>query len=666
MRAFRDQTVGSKLLTTAMLVSVSAVLLACLTFLITVLYIGRWSYVRDLSALTSVVGQNCQVALTFDLPEDAEKILHTLDARPSVLMAGVYNGAGKLIGQYMRDAARGRDFPAAPPKEPCTFAESMVSVTLPIMLNDENIGAIYVLDDMQNYHMALRSYGLALLLVVLCASAVAYLLSARMRGFIVGPILSLAGTAEKVTREKDYSIRAHKYSNDEIGYLTDAFNGMLEQIGSRDIALKYRSDFEHLVADISSRFVGIASIYLDETIEGALRDMAQFVKADAAHVLRFSDDGATFSMTHEWHNARLPLDRSRMQNLPVPAMPGWLDKLQNEGVVAVGSGDDLPSGDNVERLVVEAQGSVALLDVPMFHMGRLTGVVGFDCAQGRTAWDEDEIALLRFAGQILSSALERQRVADALQGAHDELEQRVEERTAALANAKLRLEAVNNELEAFAYSVSHDLRAPLRGIDGFSQALVEDYGDRLDEEGLHFLSRIRAGAQRMGRLIDDMLAMSRATRGTMKVEVVNLSALAQSVVQELREGAPARNVECVLQAGLTTRADEGMMRTVLDNLLGNAWKFTVGRDPARVEFGLDATQSPPAFYVKDNGAGFDMKYADKLFAPFQRLHKQEEFPGTGVGLATVQRIVLRHGGRVWVTATKDAGATFYFTLAPDA
>lgn len=249
----------------------------------------------------------------------------------------------------------------------------------------------------------------------------------------------------------------------------------------------------------------------------------------------------------------------------------------------------------------------------------------------------------------------------------DVSERREAERSIRELNARLELrtaelEAINRELEAFSYSVSHDLRAPLRAVDGFGQALLEDYGDRLDATAQDYLNRIRAGTQRMGRLIDDLLHLSRISRAELIPERVDLSALAESVAAELRADAPERTVEFAVQPGLCAEGDGHLLEVVLENLLGNAWKFTSGTASARIEFGVQDEAGGPAFFVRDNGAGFDMAYVDKLFGAFQRLHGAAEFPGTGIGLATVKRIITRHGGRVWAEGAPGAGATFFFTL----
>lgn len=231
-----------------------------------------------------------------------------------------------------------------------------------------------------------------------------------------------------------------------------------------------------------------------------------------------------------------------------------------------------------------------------------------------------------------------------------------------LARSNDELVAVNKELEAFSYSVSHDLSAPLRSLDGFSQAMLEDYNDKVDEQGKDFLGRIRAASQRMGQLIDDLLELSRITRIEMHRETVDLTALAQTIAKELQEREPQRRVEFVIAQGAVADGDSRLLRVALDNLLGNAWKFTAKRPDARIEFGITRHKGGTAYFVRDNGAGFDMTYADKLFDAFQRLHKPTEFPGIGIGLATVQRVIRRHGGSIWAEGAVGKGATFFFTL----
>ncbi len=233
-----------------------------------------------------------------------------------------------------------------------------------------------------------------------------------------------------------------------------------------------------------------------------------------------------------------------------------------------------------------------------------------------------------------------------------------------LARTRDAAEAASRELEAFSYSVAHDLRAPLRGMSGFSRILLDDYGEKLDAQGRDFLLEIQANAQKMGSLIDALLGLSRVSRSEFRPARVNLSALVRAAAAELRSAEPARPLDLVIQEGVWVTADPALSRVLLDNLIGNAWKFTSRTARARIEFGASGGNGSRELFLRDNGAGFEMSHAAKLFAPFQRLHTQAEFPGTGIGLATVQRIVHRHGGRIRAEGKVGEGAAFYFTL-PD-
>lgn len=242
-----------------------------------------------------------------------------------------------------------------------------------------------------------------------------------------------------------------------------------------------------------------------------------------------------------------------------------------------------------------------------------------------------------------------------LQKSHEELEQRVTERTRELVSS-------NRELEAFSYSVSHDLRGPLDAINGFSYLLTQKFGPQMDTQQRELLENIRASSRKMTGLIDDLLNLSRVTSSVMSTETVDLSGIAQSIMEELRASSPERTVEFIVAERADVSGDARLLRILMDNLLRNAWKYTSHHDRARIEFGVQRDNHRMVYFVKDDGSGFDPKGADRLFQPFQRLHSATEFPGSGVGLATVQRIVRRHGGEVWATAAKEQGATFYFTI----
>ncbi len=304
--------------------------------------------------------------------------------------------------------------------------------------------------------------------------------------------------------------------------------------------------------------------------------------------------------------------------------------------------------ENEREMMMTGEAQIFEDNVPI--MG---GIRTFNTA--KSVWRDAQGKVIGIVG-IARDITERKLAEQEIKKLNGDLERRVIERTAELM-------AANKELEAFSYSVSHDLRAPLRGIDGFSQALMDRYSEQLDDKGKHYLNRIRAGTQRMGELIDDLLTLSRVTRTEMRRKEVDLSAIATEIITELQQLEPQRQVEFAIAPRLIVNGDSQLLRVALENLLNNAWKFTSARIQTKIEFdAILQKDGKVAYFVRDDGAGFDMTYVNKLFGAFQRLHSTTQFPGTGIGLATVQRIINRHGGKVWAVGAVDQGATFYFTL----
>ena len=296
------------------------------------------------------------------------------------------------------------------------------------------------------------------------------------------------------------------------------------------------------------------------------------------------------------------------------------------------------------------------------------GVAGYEATM-RDRYGKERVILIsaerfEFGGEdcvlsFLHDITERKRAEADVRRLNAELEDRVRRRTSELTE-------VNRELEAFAYSISHDLRAPLRGIDGFSRLLLEEYGDRLDAQGHDYLTRVRRAAQRLGALIDDLLELSRVTRQEMRRHRVDLSALAADILDELARAEPARVVETRVAPGCLVQGDPQLLRVLLENLLGNAWKYSRPHPAPRIEFGREQGYGETRYFVRDNGVGFDMTYVGKLFSPFQRLHKPSEFEGSGIGLASAARIVRRHGGTIAAESRPGDGAMFSFSLGPNA
>jgi light-regulated signal transduction histidine kinase (bacteriophytochrome) len=313
----------------------------------------------------------------------------------------------------------------------------------------------------------------------------------------------------------------------------------------------------------------------------------------------------------------------------------------------------------------------ANLAVPLLQGEHLWGLLCIHQCRAPRQWQSTEIEFVNQIANHLGVALQHAELLAKLQAEiieRQQAQQRAQDLNQGLQQAVTELKAVNKELETFSYSVSHDLRAPLRSIDGFSLALLEDCNEQLDTTGHDYLRRIRGATQRMGHLIDDLLTLSRVIRSDMRRESVDLSRIASQICTDLQQAHPERQVELVVRPDTIAQGDSRLLHTILENLLNNAWKFTIKTTPAKIEFGaIDSTATAPAtYFVRDNGVGFDMAYADKLFSPFQRLHSIIEFPGNGIGLATVQRIVHRHGGRTWAEGGLERGATFYFTLATEA
>lgn len=385
----------------------------------------------------------------------------------------------------------------------------------------------------------------------------------------------------------------------------------------------------------TSRLVGDAGPELVHTI--LARELAAAMGETEAGLGIWQPDREVLRF---WRTQGKPIDRALDQSL---AAQSFAEQRAMVTVEDPGKGKVLPP----DYRQADPQ---YVLAAPVTVGGRRLGVVAILVTKRSTFFDDD-LSLLQLLADQAGVVLEHRRLFDEVHALNRTLEHSVSE-----------LRALNDELGAFAYSVSHDLRAPLRSIDGFSQILLEDRGAELGDDGRQHLERVRAAAKRMGSLIDDMLLLSRLTRDEMSLGNVDVTALARGVVDELRAREPQRNVEFESNGATPAKGDERLLRIALTNLLGNSWKFTRERKPAHISFGGETRDGEAVFFVKDDGVGFDMRYAQKLFGAFQRLHNTTEFEGSGIGLATVQRIVHRHGGRVWAESEVGKGTTLYFTL----
>ena len=490
--AIRDWPIKRKLTAILLLISGLVLLLTSAAFVTYEVVTFRQTIRSQLATRSRILAANSTAALAFANEADAREILGALKYDPHMVAAALYDRNGRILATY--PAAPSADLiPAAPQPDGYRFEGGRLVGFTPVAQGEnQRLGTLYIASDTKAVSDALRLSGVIAIVVLAIAMLAAYALAAALQGRISAPILALAETATAVSTRQDYSVRAPKLGEDELGTLTDAFNQMLVRIEDQDRELRrYATELEQRVAERTQE----------------LQERHEAVRRNAAELL-----------------------------------------------------------------------------------------------------------------------------------------------------------AANQELDAFAYSVSHDLRAPLRSIDGFSHVLLEDYAAQLDQAGRDSLQRVRAASQRMATLIDDLLKLARVTRAEMRTEVVDLSGMARDIVAELQRATPERHVEFAIAPGLEARGDPRLLRVALDNLLRNGWKYTAKQPRPQIEFASTNVNGERAFVVRDNGAGFDMKYADKLFGVFQRLHSAAEFEGTGVGLATVRRIITRHGGRIWAEGAVDRGATFYFTL----
>jgi PAS domain S-box-containing protein len=420
-----------------------------------------------------------------------------------------------------------------------------------------------------------------------------------------------------------------------------------------EAALEERIRFETLFSDMSTTFLNAPIKEVPQAVVKSLQQIVEFLEVDRGSLFQYAPDQEAFRVELSY---AVPGVESALPALTARDFPWYLERLQRGETVVYEHVEDAPAAAASEMEFSRKAGLRSMISLPLAIRGKIWGAITFVAFRRACAWPPEIVARLRLVGEMLANALERKRAEEEISRFNSELEGRIHERTA-------QLEAANKELESFAFSVSHDLRAPLRSIQGFSLVLEEDAASKLNAPERDELRRIRKAAQQMEAFIESLLGLARLSRETLRIQPVDLSRMARSIAADLQQAEPERRVEWEIADGLNARADEQLLQAVLANLLGNAWKFSARCPVACIRFSTAAQpDGSQAFLISDNGAGFDMRYADRLFAVFQRLHSPEEFPGTGIGLASVQRIIHRHGGRVWAEAEKDKGATFYFTL----
>jgi len=657
----RDQPIKRKLMTVILLTSGAVLLLACGTFLAYELLTFRQTMVRNLSTLAQVVAANSTAALAFDNRTDATEVLSALSAERHIVAVGLYDNTGTLFAKYP-DAAPDDELPARLERDGYQFARAHLVLQEPIVNANRRLGALVLKSDLGAMYERLSLYGGLVAVAIVLSCLVAFPLSNRLQRHISLPVLALADTAKAVSEGKDYSVRAGKFGDDELGRLTDAFNDMLAQIQGQDSALRARED--HLRCEVAERMraeeeVRGLNASLEQRVQGRTVELAQANEALQAEVAEHEQTEEALKNNED--RLSLALDSGEMgaweldlvhdtaiRTLKHDQIFGY-QSLQPQWGAEIFMGHVFPEDREVVRKQFDEAFATDRLQMECRVMWK-DHSLHWIAAHGLVHRDQ-EGAPLRMIGVVMDITQRKQ----------------AEEQIAQL-NTDLQVHAVelaeaNKELESFSYSVSHDLRAPLRHVQGYVEMLHRATEGQLSEQPQRYLKTITEASVEMGQLIDDLLAFSRMGRTEMTESRVPLDEVVQNTIRGLEMATTGRNIVWQTAPLPPVVGDPSLLKQVLTNLIGNAVKYSRRRDPGRIEIGCAGEEDGRIIlFVRDNGAGFDMQYAHKLFGVFQRLHRAEEFEGTGIGLATVRRIVARHGGRVWAEGAVNQGATFYFTL----
>lgn len=630
---FRDRRLQVKLRAIVLLISGIAVTGACAVLVSFQWFSARSAMAHRMEVMADIVGEQATAALEFDQAAQSAQILRALKAERQIMFAVLYDRQGLVFSSYVRDGVDASEIRAHPGADGRVVDGNDILLFHPVRSGGERIGTISFRSDLPELRQRLLvSLGVAVA-VLLGAGVAVVSLSQRLGGLVTEPVLRLSQAVEKLSKERDYSLRVEGEGGDEIGLLIQAFNDMLAQIQVRDAELaKSRDELEKRVVERTSAL----------QVEVAERKAAEAQLQEKDARLTEAQEIARMG-SWEWspasHRVVWSDEVFRLSGLMPGKFGGRLDDF-----VANAHPED--RGELREALEETSRTREPLsLD---YRIIRPDGTIRYLHAHGKAILD-DAGTVLRVVG-TLQDVTERKEADRAIQELNRELEARMKD-----------LATVNKELEGFSYSVSHDLRAPLRAIDGFSRMLVEDCSDRLDDEGRRYLKVIISNAHKMGQLIDDLLSFSRMGRKALEATSLDLHHMAKSVFAELREQHADRAIEARIGDLPPGRGDPAMFRQVFVNLISNAIKYSRGRNPAILEIGARIDLKETVYWVRDNGVGFEMEYAHKLFGVFQRLHTSQEFDGTGVGLALVQRIVQRHGGRVWAEGRPGEGAAFFFT-----
>ena len=720
----KTTSIQQKLVRVMLLTGGAVLLVTCFIYLAYDYITFRQATINKITMLGKVIATNSTAALAFNSQEEAVEILTALKAEDYMVAAGLYNEEGKLFAQYPSNM-HSELFPDVPGTDGYLYSNAHLEGFQPVEEGDRRLGTLYLKYDMRVLFDRLKVFaGLALLMIAV-SSLLAYVLSKILQRRISTPILALVETARAVSEDHDYSVRAQKVGEDEIGRLTDAFNFMLTQIKIKNEALSESNERVRAVLDSTHSAVIVVDT-TDQVIDWNLqaekmfewtrqdilgRDLAETIivprdrriyKQGLAHFL-VSGEG---SIVHQL--VELSALRRSGTEFPVEMSVSSL-RIENQHVFCAFITDitDRKNAEEVlktskERLenIVQSMGD-AYVSMDKYWRYTFVNNKALNLMQkteeellGKTLWEvfpdvlgsTFEIEYRKVMNERVSGSFEiyypsyqmwlevrayphedgiaifytditkYRKAEEEIRAFNQKLENMVEERTIRLAEA-------NKELEAFSYSVSHDLRAPLRAIHGYMNIFAEDYAEKLDKEANRVMNIIQSNAKRMGQLIDDLLAFSKLSRKELLKGTVSMTELVTSVWDDQVKIEGDRAIELVMDELPEAYVDSPAIRQVWVNLISNAIKYTRQNKEAKVEIHAEENDEGTIYSIKDNGAGFDMQYYNKLFGVFQRLHSQKEFEGTGVGLAIVQRVVAKHGGKVWAEAAPGKGATFYFSIA---
>lgn len=623
--------------------SLTAMLLLSATFLVYQYFSFRRTTAHQVATVGRMAASNSTAALAFDNPDDATEILGALKAERNVVAACLYDRTGRIFAKYPKDLP-GSELPLAPGTDGYRFEDSSLVGYEPVAQGgNERLGTLFLRFDTGPVtadwlKSSLESGAVVMALVLL----VAYLMSRSLQRKVSGPILALAETAGDISSRHDYSVRAKAVGGGEISVLTNAFNEMLSQIEgfSRDMERRVADRTAELArsrAEINHLFESLPGLYMVLTPElNIVTASDAYLKATMTTreaikgrgLFEVFPDNPNDPKATGTANLRASLERVLHKGVPDTMAIQKYDVRRPDGVFEEHYWSPINSP------VLGEDGKVRYI---IHRVEDVTDFVKQKSSQSGTT--DMKVRMEKMEAEIYQSTLKVQ-------------------------ETNRQLEVANKELEAFSYSVSHDLRAPLRHIDGFAGLLAKNSGANLDDNGRRYVTTISGAAKQMGRLIDDLLAFSRTGRTELSRTRVDQDALIAALIREGRYDQRGRAIDWQVETLPPVSADASMLRQVWANLLENAVKYSGKSEHPRVEIGTlaDPKTGDPAFYVRDNGVGFDMQYVDKLFGVFQRLHGASEFEGTGIGLANVRRIIARHGGRTWAEGEVEKGATFYFSL----